>query len=161
MAKARDIRMKNPAHPGGFVKTEIIEPLGLSVTAAAQVLWHNEGGSLNLSERARVPFARHGDTDRESVRRFSMETLMRMQNSFDIAQAHRRRRGEIKVKRYVPKAALPEPHSKPFEGSGQRTRDSRTHLSGEPVFHRLPSGIDRARCRLAAADRRRNRRPGR
>lgn len=32
------IRMKNPAHPGGFVKLEIIEPLGLSVTAAAQVL---------------------------------------------------------------------------------------------------------------------------
>ncbi|MCH2497407.1 MAG: HigA family addiction module antitoxin, partial [Erythrobacter sp.] len=30
--------MKNPAHPGGFVKSEIIEPLGLSVTAAAQVL---------------------------------------------------------------------------------------------------------------------------
>ena len=29
------IRLKNPAHPVGFVKSEIIEPLGLSVTAAA------------------------------------------------------------------------------------------------------------------------------
>jgi plasmid maintenance system antidote protein VapI len=28
--------MKNPAHPGGFVKSEIIEPLDLSVTAAAK-----------------------------------------------------------------------------------------------------------------------------
>jgi hypothetical protein len=24
------LRMKNPAHPGGFAKTEIIAPLGLS-----------------------------------------------------------------------------------------------------------------------------------
>ena len=32
----------------------------------------------------------------------SMETLMRMQNSYDIAQA-RRREGEITVKRFVPK----------------------------------------------------------
>jgi hypothetical protein len=32
------VRLKNPAHPGGFVKSEIIEPLGLSVTATAQVL---------------------------------------------------------------------------------------------------------------------------
>ena len=33
----------------------------------------------------------------------SMDTLMRMQNSFDIAKA-RSREGEIKVDRYVPKA---------------------------------------------------------
>ena len=31
------VRMKNAAHRGGFVKSEIIEPLDLSVTAAAQV----------------------------------------------------------------------------------------------------------------------------
>ena len=38
MSAMQGIRMKNPAHPGGFVKSEIIEPLGLSVTSAAQVL---------------------------------------------------------------------------------------------------------------------------
>ncbi len=27
--------MKNPPHPGDFIRTEIIEPAGLSVTAAA------------------------------------------------------------------------------------------------------------------------------
>jgi len=27
--------MKNPSHPGDFIRTEIIEPVGLSVTAAA------------------------------------------------------------------------------------------------------------------------------
>jgi plasmid maintenance system killer protein len=38
MSEIAGIRMKSPAHPGGFVKSEIIEPLGLSVTAAAQAL---------------------------------------------------------------------------------------------------------------------------
>ena len=32
------VRMKNAGRPGGFVKSEIIEPLDLSVTTAAQVL---------------------------------------------------------------------------------------------------------------------------
>ena len=30
--------MKNPPHPGGFVLRECIEPLGLSITAAAAAL---------------------------------------------------------------------------------------------------------------------------
>lgn len=38
MPTIADIRLKNPAHPGGFIKHEIIEPLGISVTAAADVL---------------------------------------------------------------------------------------------------------------------------
>ena len=32
------VRMANPAHPGGLVKSEILEPLGLSVTDAAKAL---------------------------------------------------------------------------------------------------------------------------
>ena len=35
MSTTGGIRMNNPAHPGGFVKCEIIEPLGLTVTEAA------------------------------------------------------------------------------------------------------------------------------
>jgi addiction module HigA family antidote len=30
--------IKNPPHPGDFIRTEIIEPAGLSVTAAATAL---------------------------------------------------------------------------------------------------------------------------
>jgi addiction module HigA family antidote len=30
--------MKNPPHPGGFVRRQCIEPLGLSITAAAAAL---------------------------------------------------------------------------------------------------------------------------
>ena len=32
---AAPMSMKNPPHPGDFIRTEIIEPAGLSVTAAA------------------------------------------------------------------------------------------------------------------------------
>ena len=100
MSAGPGIRMKNPAHPGGFMKTEIIEPLGLSVTAAAAVLgvtraalsaFLNERSSLSPEMAIRI----------EKAFGVSMETLMRMQNGFDIAQA-RKREGEIVVARYVP-----------------------------------------------------------
>jgi antitoxin HigA-1 len=49
------IRMKNPAHPGGFIKHEIIEPLGLSVTSAAEVLGVTRATlSTLLNERAHL-----------------------------------------------------------------------------------------------------------
>jgi antitoxin HigA-1 len=108
---AQDIRMKNPAHPGGFVKTEIIEPLGLSVTDAAQVLgitraalstFLNERASLSPDMAIRI----------EKAFGVSMDTLMRMQNSFDIAQA-RRREGEIQVQPYEPKTKT-EPRPETF-----------------------------------------------
>ncbi len=111
MAQTQGIRMKNPVHPGGFVKTEIIEPLGLSVTDAAQALGITRAAlSTFLNERA----ALSPDMAIRIEKAFgvSMETLMRMQNSFDIAQAHKRQ-GEIAVARYVPKATA-EPQPKPI-----------------------------------------------
>jgi addiction module HigA family antidote len=99
MNSAQGIRMKNPTHPGGFVKTEIIGPLELSVTEAARVLgitraalsaFLNERASLSPDMAIRI----------EKAFGVSMETLMRMQNSYDIAQARRRER-EIRVARYV------------------------------------------------------------
>ena len=38
MTEATNYRLKNPPHPGGFVRTEIIEPMALSVTEAARGL---------------------------------------------------------------------------------------------------------------------------
>jgi addiction module HigA family antidote len=103
-----DIRMKAPAHPGGFVKTEVIEPLGLSVTAAADVLGVTRAAlSALLNERA--------DLSPEMAIRIdkafgvSMETLMRMQNSFDIAEA-RQREHEIEVS--------------PFKGDPKKTQQT-------------------------------------
>jgi antitoxin HigA-1 len=102
MAETQGIRMNNPAHPGGFVKTEVIEPLGLSVTDAAQALGITRAAlSTFLNERA--PLSPDMAIRIEKAFGVSMETLMRMQNSFDIAQAHKRE-GEIAVARYVPTA---------------------------------------------------------
>ena len=47
------IRLKTPAHPGSFIRHEIIEPLGLSVTSAAEVLGVTRATlSTLLNERA-------------------------------------------------------------------------------------------------------------
>ncbi|MBA3810717.1 MAG: HigA family addiction module antidote protein [Caulobacteraceae bacterium] len=94
-------RMGRPAHPGGFVKHEIIEPLELTVTAAAEALGVtratlstllNERASLSPEMALRI----------EKAFGVSMDTLMRMQNSYDIARA-RDRAGEIKVARFAGK----------------------------------------------------------
>jgi antitoxin HigA-1 len=95
MSANTGIRLKDPAHPGGFIKHEIIEPPGLSVTAAAEVLGvtratlstlFNERAQLSPEMALRV----------EKAFGVSMDTLMRMQNSYDIAQT-RKREGEIKA----------------------------------------------------------------
>ncbi|MFN4088551.1 MAG: HigA family addiction module antitoxin [Alphaproteobacteria bacterium] len=98
MSSAHGLRLKNPAHPGGFVRSEIIEPLGLSVTAAARVLGVTRAAlSAMLNERAHL--SPEMALRIEKAFGVSMDTLMRMQNSYDIAQA-RKREGEIKVAPY-------------------------------------------------------------
>ena len=87
--------MKNPAHPGGFVKREIIGELGISVTAAAAALGVTRAAlSALLNERGRL--SPEMALRMEKAFGVSMDTLMRMQNSYDIAQA-RKRENEIKV----------------------------------------------------------------
>jgi antitoxin HigA-1 len=103
MAQAQDIRMNNPTHPGGFVKTEIIGPLGLSVTDAAKVLGVTRA-ALSALLNCRAALSPEMALRIEKAFGVKMDTLMRMQNSFEIAEA-RKREGEIKVERYVPKAA--------------------------------------------------------
>ena len=107
MSAFAGIRLKNPAHPGGFIKHEIIEPLGLSVTAAADVLGVTRATlSTLLNERAHL--SPEMALRVEKAFGVSMDTLMRMQNSYDIAQT-RKREGEIKV---VPFKGKPvEPHT--------------------------------------------------
>ena len=101
MSAIQGIRTKNPAHPGGFVKSEIVEALELSVTDAAKVLGVTRPAlSALLNERAAL--SSEMALRIEKAFGVSMDTLMRMQNSYDIAQA-RRRAGEIKVVRFVRK----------------------------------------------------------
>ena len=92
------IRMKNPAHLGGFVKSEIVEALELSVTRAAEVLGVTRAAlSSLLNERSHL--SPEMALRIEKAFGVSMDTLMRMQNSYDIAQT-RKRAGEINVTRF-------------------------------------------------------------
>jgi addiction module HigA family antidote len=91
--------MHNPPHPGDFIRTEVLEPLKLSVAAAAKVLGVSRPTLSTLLNG-------HSDLSGEMALRLEkafgvkMDTLMRMQNAFDIAEA-RKKAGRIKVKRYV------------------------------------------------------------
>ncbi len=98
MMENANLRLKNPAHPGGFVRHEIIEPLELSVTSAAVALgvtrpalstFLNGRSSLSPDMALRI----------EKAFGVAMDTLMRMQNSYDIAEA-RKREGDVKVERF-------------------------------------------------------------
>jgi len=89
--------MKSPPHPGDFIRTEIIEPAGLSVTAAAAALQVSRpalssllNGKANLSGEMALRI--------EKAFGVRMDTLMRMQSAHDIAQTRKRER-EIRVRR--------------------------------------------------------------
>ncbi|MBY6240468.1 HigA family addiction module antitoxin [Methylosinus sp. Sm6] len=98
--------IKDPAHPGGFVKSEIIEARGLSVTDAAHVLGVTRPAlSKLLNERAHL--SPEMALRIEKAFGVSMETLMRMQSSFDIAEV-RKREAEIIVAPFKDKPA-PQP----------------------------------------------------
>lgn len=94
------IRMKNPAHPGGFIKHEIIEPLELTVTAAAKALGVTRA-ALSALLNGRASLSPEMALRVEKAFGVSMDTLMRMQSSYDIAQT-RKRAGEIKVAPFRP-----------------------------------------------------------
>jgi len=92
--------MKNPPHPGDFIRTEIIEPSGFSVTAAAAALGVSRPAlSSLLNGKADLS----GDMALRIEKAFAvqMDTLMRMQASYDIAQT-RKREKQIRVKRVSP-----------------------------------------------------------
>src|SRR6266478_5589117 len=80
--------MKNPPHPGDFIRTEIIEPAGLSVTAAAALQVSRPALSSLLNGKADLS----GVMALRIEKAFGvkMDTLMRMQASYDIAQTRKR-----------------------------------------------------------------------
>ncbi len=100
MAISQEKRLANPPHVGGFVKAEIIEPAGLKIIDAAAV--------LGVSRQALSTFLNeHADLSADMALRIEkafgvrMDTLMKMQSSYNIAQA-RLREGEIDVQPYAP-----------------------------------------------------------
>jgi addiction module HigA family antidote len=91
--------MKNPPHPGDFIRTEIVESAGLTVTAAANALGVSRP---TLSSLLNGKADLSGDMALRIEKAFGvkMDTLMRMQSSYDIAQT-RKREKTIKVRRVV------------------------------------------------------------
>lgn len=95
--------MKNPPHVGRIILAAILEPLGLSVTKAAQILGVrratlsdliNGKAALTAEMALRIHKAFGPDVDH----------LLRMQVAYDAAQIRKRAR-TIKVRRYSAKAA--------------------------------------------------------
>ena len=95
--------MLNPPHPGDFIRTEIIEPLGLTVTRAAAILGVSRP---TLSSLLNGKADLSGEMALRIEKAFgpSLDTLMRMQFAYDIARA-RRRRNAIHVRRYSSRKA--------------------------------------------------------
>jgi len=89
--------IKSPPHPGNFIRTEIIEPAGLSVTTAAAALRVSRPA---LSSLLNGNAALSGGMALRIEKAFGvkMDTLMRMQSAYDIAQT-RKREKEIRVPR--------------------------------------------------------------
>jgi addiction module HigA family antidote len=90
--------LRNPPHPGDFIRTEILAPLGLTVTAAAAALRVSRPAlSSLLNSRASLS----GDMALRIEKAFgpTMDTLLRMQAAYDISQTRKRER-TIAVRRY-------------------------------------------------------------
>jgi antitoxin HigA-1 len=91
--------IKNPPHPGDFIRTEIVEAAGLSVTAAAVALGVSRPA---LSSLLNGKASLSGDMALRIEKAFGvkMDTLMRMQSAYDIAQT-RKREKSIRVGRVL------------------------------------------------------------
>jgi len=89
--------IKNPPHPGDFIRTEVIAPTGLSVTAAAVALRISRPA---LSSLLNGKAGLSGDMALRIEKAFGvkMDTLMRMQSAYDIAQT-RKHEKRIRVRR--------------------------------------------------------------
>jgi antitoxin HigA-1 len=91
-------RMLKPAHPGKFIKMEVLEPLSLSVTEAARVLGVTRP-ALSALVNGRSALSSEMALRVEKAFGLKMDTLLRMQTAYEIAAA-RAREGLIRVRPY-------------------------------------------------------------
>jgi antitoxin HigA-1 len=95
------MRMARPAHPGQFIRMEILEPLDLSVTRASEILGVTRP-ALSALLNGRASLSPDMALRIEKAFGPKMDTLLRMQTAYDIAEA-RDREGDIQIRRYVAK----------------------------------------------------------
>lgn len=89
-----------PSHPGEFIREEVLEPLELSVTAAAGILGVRRATLSDLVHE-KVRLTPEMALRVEKAFGLDMETMLRMQAWHD-AVAMRARAGDIDVSRYEP-----------------------------------------------------------
>ena len=89
-----------PSHPGNFVRTEIVEELGLTVTKAAEVLGVRRATLSDLLN-SKTALSPEMALRIEKAFGVGMDMLLRMQAWYD-ASRMRARASEINVKPYEP-----------------------------------------------------------
>jgi addiction module HigA family antidote len=82
--------MKNPPHPRDFIKTEIVGAYGLSAAAAVAVALGVSRPTLSSLLNGKAGLS--GDMALRIEKAFGvkMDTLMRMQSAYEIAQTRKR-----------------------------------------------------------------------
>ena len=89
-----------PSHPGDFIRTEIVEELGLSVTGAAEILGVRRATLSDLLN-GKAALSPEMALRVEKAFGVGMDMLLRMQAWYD-ASRMRARADEISVRRYQP-----------------------------------------------------------
>jgi addiction module HigA family antidote len=95
--------MKNPSHAGDVIYWGILEPLGISITKAAEILGVRRA-TLSAVVNGKASLSPELALRVEKAFGPQVDHLLRIQAAYDAAQI-RKRTKEIKVKRYVAKAA--------------------------------------------------------
>ena len=90
--------MKNPPHPGKFILEECLEPLGLSITEAA------EGLGVTRTSLSRLIHGHNGISTEMAVRLSkafggSAESWLRQQINYDLAQL-KTKTNDIRVRKF-------------------------------------------------------------
>ena len=101
--------MKDPPHPGRSIRENCLIPLGLSVTAAAEVLGvarHTLSRVLN----GRAAISPEMAIRLEKAGWSNAEFWLRRQTTYDLVQA-RKREHQIDVDRYHPREIAPAPQT--------------------------------------------------
>ena len=95
--------MKNPSHAGNVIYWGILEPLGLSITKAAEILGVRRA-TLSAVVNGKAALSPELALRIEKAFGPEVDHLLRIQAAYEAAQI-RKRAKKIKVKRYVAKAA--------------------------------------------------------
>lgn len=90
--------MKNPPHPGEVIKEDILLPLGLSISQAAQIMGVRRATLSDLTNRKKSLSAEMA-LRLEKAFGVSMDLLLRMQAGYDAAQARKQGRF-LRIERY-------------------------------------------------------------